>query len=524
MATIGADQDGAGRFAHKPLDLNTFSIRLVEVLEPGPGNAIRCRIRNVDMAAVSSNSTTEGLPAVPPYTCLSYVWGLPDDLVYITMNDKPLAVRSNLAGFLRVASSWKVEGRTTQPKSLDEPEPLDVQCCTTSLWIDALSIDQLHVSERNQQVQQMGRIYSNATQVVSWIKGDQSVISLFDYARGIPYWAKAWGLSTMGYQENIIALRDNAYWTRAWIRQETLLASKLVFLVQDSAISRTVLVRLTQSTSSYGYAKQEELWEPITTHIHGNSSPALLMTNLWNYKDQHQCSDLRDLAYSLRSISEDGDDLRVDYDLTPTEVIRNVLAIYEPCLCFCWIALAVEAFPFHKSITPTDERLPFLTMCATRLTRWKCSYFLRSSHGNLRYMNIVPSDLSLATIEALILYPLDCACDWKPQMRHPDPFGQLALAWGAKSHEHTDAWYLAWKRPQASMDSVWELLPNDTFTVEEGDGPEVTLHLSVGAALKIQAVLNLDILGPYIARAVIRKRPGITSTLSWKVAKHPIVC
>ncbi|KAF2828669.1 hypothetical protein CC86DRAFT_259497, partial [Ophiobolus disseminans] len=36
-------------------------------------------------------------------------------------------------------------------------------------WIDALCIDQINVAQRTRQVQQMGLIFSSATEVIAWL-------------------------------------------------------------------------------------------------------------------------------------------------------------------------------------------------------------------------------------------------------------------------------------------------------------------------------------------------------------------
>ena len=201
-------------------------------------------------------------------------------------------VRRNLWSFLHVLSLWKARNRTTEPRSHEDPEPLDVDCCMQYLWVDAMCIDLTHVLERNHQVQQMGRIYMNASQVVCWLGSDQSVASLFDFAREIRddaiYRAQMWGPSTMAHREAIVSLRDNAYWTRAWIRQEIQLAWKLIFVAQDSAISLSVLARIGSSiSSSHRETEQENLWAPIYTHLSGYQAPSLLLANLWKYRHQH---------------------------------------------------------------------------------------------------------------------------------------------------------------------------------------------------------------------------------------------
>ncbi|KAF2847954.1 HET-domain-containing protein, partial [Plenodomus tracheiphilus IPT5] len=120
-------------FKHAPLDLSSNAIRLVEVHPYRADQRIRCTIRHTTTAAI--------------YTCLSYVWGPQEPTRFVTVNGALCEVRENLWQFLHAASSRAVR----------------------AVWIDALCIDQSHVLERNHQVQQMGAIYSNAQQVITWI-------------------------------------------------------------------------------------------------------------------------------------------------------------------------------------------------------------------------------------------------------------------------------------------------------------------------------------------------------------------
>ncbi|OAL43075.1 heterokaryon incompatibility, partial [Pyrenochaeta sp. DS3sAY3a] len=84
----------------------------------------------------------------PSYSCLSYMWGDPEEQHAILINGKTFKVRRNLWDFLRVAQT---------------------KLFNNFLWIDALCIDQQNTQERNHQVQQMGNIYSRAKTVLLWL-------------------------------------------------------------------------------------------------------------------------------------------------------------------------------------------------------------------------------------------------------------------------------------------------------------------------------------------------------------------
>ncbi|KAF2851795.1 HET-domain-containing protein [Plenodomus tracheiphilus IPT5] len=84
----------------------------------------------------------------PLYTALSYVWGDPTPTKSILLNGHTVLVRRNLWDFLQKARKWQ---------------------CTGYLWIDALSIDQSSIAERNHQVAIMGDIYRNAAKTIAWL-------------------------------------------------------------------------------------------------------------------------------------------------------------------------------------------------------------------------------------------------------------------------------------------------------------------------------------------------------------------
>jgi hypothetical protein len=82
---------------------------------------------------------TVDLDSQPEYRALSYEWGSSTPTVTIQCNDSNFEVTTNLAAALH------------RLRKLDGPK---------IFWIDALCINQKDLEERNQQVAQMGRIYS----------------------------------------------------------------------------------------------------------------------------------------------------------------------------------------------------------------------------------------------------------------------------------------------------------------------------------------------------------------------------
>ena len=128
-------------FTYKPLDHSRASVRLLEVLpRQHEDDEIQCNIRHVL------------LDDKPEYTALSYEWGdAAESRRTIRLNGTAFKVRANLFSFLEHALRSTLIGRLT------------------SLWVDAVCINQDDVQEKNYQVQQMKSIYQNARKVLAWI-------------------------------------------------------------------------------------------------------------------------------------------------------------------------------------------------------------------------------------------------------------------------------------------------------------------------------------------------------------------
>lgn len=143
---------------YEPLDPERKEIRLLEILSPGTETApTECRLSTISLLKNIS------------FTALSYVWG---DLAHtenIILDGSVVPIIMNLAGALScVKHHWQQQYPDRDPNSF-------------RLWVDAICINQKDVTERNQQVQNMGSVYSQAELVLSWLgQGYEAALQSFE--------------------------------------------------------------------------------------------------------------------------------------------------------------------------------------------------------------------------------------------------------------------------------------------------------------------------------------------------------
>ncbi|KUJ13322.1 HET-domain-containing protein, partial [Mollisia scopiformis] len=126
-------------FTYNPLDTLQSEIRLISLQPSQHDNDIECQL-------LSAN-----LDEQPVFEALSYEWGPPTPLSHcswIKLDGHNSPVRENLRAALSCLR-FKDKARI--------------------IWIDALCINQKDVKERNHQVAQMGKIYSQASRVIAWL-------------------------------------------------------------------------------------------------------------------------------------------------------------------------------------------------------------------------------------------------------------------------------------------------------------------------------------------------------------------
>jgi DNA-directed RNA polymerase subunit RPC12/RpoP len=317
--------DHDAHFQHEPLDLRqATTIRLIEILPTGADETVACRVRH---------ATTEA-----HYTCLSYVWGSSRNTKTIHMNGKPFQVRENLWNFLRTASSEEACASTIGlSNNADKATNLILKKAKSSLWIDALCIDQGNNGERNHQVQQMGNIFSSAQRVIAWMGTSPQVTSLFRYVRDELH---AQYFFDANYFIELAEFSTDDYWKRAWITQEVQLARQVVLLANNIAIDLALLrdgielpVRRT-----FGDIIHRDLWRYIDETLRQRDEVTLLgnMDRFW----KKESSDRLDVVYSLLSLSTNGAEILVEYGISTVQLAQKILRLLRNGLCI-WAARTV---------------------------------------------------------------------------------------------------------------------------------------------------------------------------------------
>jgi len=123
-------------FLYQALQRGSGEFRVLD-LHPGPFQSnISCSIRKIS------------LETKPQYEALSYTWGNPRHLKWISIGefDHPITASLELAlQYLRNQNSAR------------------------TLWADAICINQMDPEERSHQVEQMRAIYQSASTVLVWL-------------------------------------------------------------------------------------------------------------------------------------------------------------------------------------------------------------------------------------------------------------------------------------------------------------------------------------------------------------------
>jgi hypothetical protein len=287
-STIYGATSAPSCFKYSPLDHQVRSIRLVRLRpEKTPEGRIQCELRHA-----SIDDT---------YVCLSYVWGESDQGQWITINEMPFWVGQNLFDFLQSARRKR-------------------RFRTQWLWIDALSIDQTTVAERNHQVQQMGQIYAGAKGVISWLGYKKRIANfLLHVAQG--------GFDPEGYSN----FCNSKYWDRAWITQEVVLARRIKFMAKNAELKGELIP-----------FSNDQICQLRILNLHPQTLPEVKGRSLIYLLDKFRlkkCGTTRDRVFSLLALCGHGSDLKVDYATPPIELAQNILRACNLSFCLCSVGV-----------------------------------------------------------------------------------------------------------------------------------------------------------------------------------------
>ncbi|KAF3766667.1 hypothetical protein M406DRAFT_53104, partial [Cryphonectria parasitica EP155] len=131
----------------------------------------------------------------PTYEALSYCWGGQSLTQEIFCEGRRLMVTKNCESALRYFRP-AVNGHVRR------------------LWIDAICINQGDISEKSNQLQLMGEIYSGASRVLVWLEDDSSRILLHSLSNPGPSWIIDIGRTALAIDGTIVLL---PWFKRLWI-------------------------------------------------------------------------------------------------------------------------------------------------------------------------------------------------------------------------------------------------------------------------------------------------------------------
>jgi hypothetical protein len=171
------------------------------------------------------------------------MWGDPSPVDYVVVDGARVPIAANLARAMECL------------RNLKTPNPI-------LIWIDAICINQSDLIERGDQVAMMRLVYRNADCVRIWMnetidKDSPAVSALKNFRIPLLHRDEAdnprpqdLGLGTDRYfWYHLVPIFQNDYWSRIWIQQEVLNASRLEVHCSNVSFSGTYLICLQEAVS-----------------------------------------------------------------------------------------------------------------------------------------------------------------------------------------------------------------------------------------------------------------------------------
>lgn len=316
-------------FEYDPLpDANAY-IRVLRILQDDFDSPLRLTIGNLC------------LDSADEYICLSYTWGIDEASNTIPINNQRFLVRDNLRNFLLEARRKRVDHL---------------------LWIDAITINQNDVNEKNSQVALMGHIYKQATRVIAWLgQGDDDVGAAFDLIKSsadlgalsfkelyedkfddAPKQAAVHQMKTRATGKQYWDVFDHVssleYFQRLWIVQEILLAKRLSLWYGDTSfeggfmenlcefITRLPISSLDIKNQGLAKIKQKTCGAIFQSRMHEESHG---IKSTFPVFRRQKCYEPKDKIYGLKSLDNNMETFPVDYNVDNLWLIPQ---LYDHCM------------------------------------------------------------------------------------------------------------------------------------------------------------------------------------------------
>ena len=300
-----------------------------------------------------------------PYLTLSYAWGRTstdgshlDKQIYC--GEKVISITRNLDLALRFIRLKLDHHELTADLYADQrPE------AQPPIWIDAICINQEDVTERNHQVEQMGKIYVNSSRLIVWLgvpanwhekdndTGQEGLKSL---------------LSKREQRQLLVEDREDSWFKRRWVIQEyglTPYHSRFVLFGPYFVPAWTFQKLLATSASNTMYSIG-----PMSIDTFGLDPSNSLLYNLYRFEGT-LCSNMHDIVYSLLPLTHGSTEVahinvnyKKSFEECLIEVARSILQANEGTVervtCLLAIASAKRALDRRSSLPSwvPDWRLP----------------------------------------------------------------------------------------------------------------------------------------------------------------------
>jgi hypothetical protein len=309
---LSFEDDTNPSFQYEPLSSPRQSIRLFTLHH---GLPLRGTLRQYKLANC------------PRYQAVSYTWGSKRNDETISLNDQSFQVHHNLLILLKQLCLAK------------QQDPI---------WCDALCINQSDIEERNVQVQQMGKIYEEATTVQVWLGPDEdqsnTILECFERNRDDPelWFAGRYGQARReAFWGYFAKLCDRDYWKRTWIVQEFLLAKNVQILCGSKSIPWKAFDHVARkSLNTKVYESQSRVGRTALEQIRGSTFMSLskdrklvrgqTLEELLKKYGSTRCADIRDRVFGLVGLANDGHLVQVDYLQDENRLWATIMLSYAP--------------------------------------------------------------------------------------------------------------------------------------------------------------------------------------------------
>lgn len=250
----------------------------------------------------------------PPYTAVSYVWGLGAASQIVYLNGKAFPIRQNLWSCLHYLFLHRTN--------------MHLASLWNHIWVDAICINQSDGDEKNEQVRAMDTVFSHAVEVTAWL----GLHRLPSWIQWREHAAKTTDDEGWYLDENIFDVAARPYWSRMWIVQELLLAQRIRLYISGVSFDfwdLTDALRHKQAAANtedlrrlLAYAKARDADHRILRRP--------LLDLLLEFGDC-QCQDPRDKVFAIMSLLGDADKRALgpyfpDYSLTHDAVVIITLS------------------------------------------------------------------------------------------------------------------------------------------------------------------------------------------------------